>query len=220
MITVHTNTLHQKRDQSRRMNTCTGAHAGWLFIVSACATYSNSRAYEIWCEPPNTVFSGLPDTLHYGYSTIIKGQCHPHETCINSNPPTEGLGADYGIGNAFCVSMQNFVNIAQRELGSMGVIDVSLRNNAVEARSSSSTLAAAAILTGETDSTPLVAKAISISAFGEWPARDSVLNDTALCANCSSVVLDPVPVDAQKLRAGAFLELGAQGKLWLTILSM
>ena len=113
--------------------------------------------------------------------------------------------------------MENFVEIARNRLGTIGEIQVPVPKGQA---GSPSTVAAQAVLTGDTNTTNLIADSLSIIAVQQKPVFQVLPNGTARCTECSSVGLQPLPVGTEMLSARMALKRPAAGHLFLTTLSI
>ena len=146
------------------------------------------------------------------------GTCLPSEICVDQRDvPQFGIYGQF-FGTAYCVSTSNFVDIARIELE--GVAHINLPVPADKENASPNTVMAEAVLTGETNTTSMLARTMSLKAMKRDPVLRTLLNGTASCENCYNLALQPLPLDTQMLRAQVVVGEPTRGKLFLTTLSI
>ena len=124
--------------------------------------------------------------------------CQPSEICIDTGAyPIYGPGS----GKAYCVSTENFSNIATAQLTALGY------NLPDSGPASKATSAEALMVPRAIDGPPRKARRLDLIAYGKYAiaGHASILrelhNGRVYCENCSSVNLQPLPPRTRKLRA-------------------
>ena len=153
--------------------------------MSRCA---NAQFATVVCRHPE-----------YAYMEIgLFVDCQPNEICINTGAyPIYGQGG----GKAYCVSTENFIDIATAQLTALGY-DLPGSSPASKATSAEALIVPRAI-----DGPPRKARKLDLIAYGKHAiaGHASILrelhNGRAYCGNCSSVNLQPLPPRTRKLRA-------------------
>ena len=124
--------------------------------------------------------------------------CQPNEIYIDTGAyPIYGPGG----GKAYCVSTENFIDIATAQLTALGY-DLPDFGPASKATSAEVLMVPRAI-----DGLPRKARKLDLVAYGKHAiaGHASILREMhdgrAHCQNCSSVNLQPLPLRTSKLRA-------------------
>ncbi|KAL9120356.1 MAG: hypothetical protein Q9187_003092, partial [Circinaria calcarea] len=194
---VHSNSPShhlQKRVRARPLNVCP---LGDVFTASRCQRYDGLQAYVIHC---------WHNTAHVATPTMIRGSCTPGEICVPGrlvpNPSEPGLMADM----AYCVSMENFVKIAETQIAKMErkFVYTPWWDRPAYKGSGGHVLAILGDLEGRRS---VVADSISMMAQNDIPMRDGPLinplaggpmKGASECRNCAELRLDGVPEGTAK----------------------
>ena len=185
---------------------------------SSCNNGPDPRNYTIWCLPP--------DALVPNHTIVsITGQCNVEELCVSSRRQAVNASEPLNSGTAFCVSMVNFVEIAQSQLDQAEFAQIVSLENA-RAIASSMNVVAQAVLTDKTNTTTLQAVEMMISPSQVVPTTESstASNGTpagsAVCLGCSTVVVGPLSAGVSTLNARVVLEPNTSGNLFLATLGL
>ena len=158
---------------------------------------------------------GQTDALQQ--TLIGEGKCAVGEICVGSNV------WNVGPSQAYCVSTEHFVRIGQNPLGgdgqnlpSSGVVTAGF-NSALHSGINGSHVAVEAVVTSIDKKTSLFATSVVMQAQaynnGIWRA---VTGGYSHCARCSSIILAPFPVTAQRVKVDVVMtEESPTGLLWL-----
>ena len=184
----------RKRDLSRTIDFCP---AGKLCVRSSCRRRRNAQDYAILCRD------------QAGIVTIESGSCHDFEVCIDSRSADLGV---MGINiRAYCVSKQNFVDVAGARIWGQDQPPAQI------AEKVQGNVAVEALLTAPDGKTLVSAKSLSIDASG---ARNApVPGGSKLCERCSVVGLDPVPLGTLQVHSQVTIQGMGVGLLYLIVVA-
>lgn len=195
-----------KRGYSRLMNQCTGPNMQGLggpytvYTGSYCQSHISSTAVAVSCKPPH-------DDLLVAHSYQ---SCAEHEICI-----------DRVSGNAwraFCVGVQNFVEIAEGQLVELGH---KIPRNSGTGRP----VTAEAALVAQVGGASIKAQRLELVAYGRRAVggHASILRELrkgrAGCEDCYTVKLEPLPPGTAEVRVKALAEGARKGYLYVATLT-
>ncbi|MCJ1375112.1 hypothetical protein MMC20_006346 [Loxospora ochrophaea] len=211
-------TQHQKRVVSRPINSCPDNNA---FAESRCVS-SGVRTYVVSCRRTKyaTVRGVRRPSGTEKYSR--QGSCEDTEICILKQW-TETYYPGYFDYNflAYCVSIENFLRLAELVTGSLAQ-----QLNFAEAelpQGQGNNGAVQAVLAGPDGNTSLVASQLTISAQTKKEMYNldmwgTMANGYQQCTQCSSIGLDQIPAGTQRIAVNARLsdlDSGTGGIMYL-----
>ncbi|KAI9878246.1 MAG: hypothetical protein M1830_001469 [Pleopsidium flavum] len=181
----------RKRATSRLIDWCPSS---MIALASTCRREEDAQAWAIVCQNQQ---GGPPFHMDLG-------TCYDHEVCVHTRTS--------GVANrplrAYCVSKEDFVQIAQAAAERAGV-----HPPAEVAQHVAGGVAVEAVVTAPDGKTLLPVKGLSIDASGA--------NNAALpgghqgCSGCSTIGLDPVPPGTKEVHSQVAMEGIASGLLYL-----
>ena len=160
-----------------------------------CRRYVNAQGYGILCRQPG------------GVVILDIGSCQDNEICVESRQ--HGLGVAGVNVRAYCVSMQNFVSIANAHPVARIV------TRAEGARDGPRSVAVEAVMTAPDGMTLMHVGHLSLHAK-EVENVNALAGHTA-CDGCSSVRLDPVPPGTMQVENQVVVQGTAAGSLYLLV---
>lgn len=192
-----------KRAYSRALDSCP---AGETFIESHCREDVSPQAYLTMCS------DGLDNSWYFR-------RCAPTEVCIQGIPK-RNLPSPSGQWTpptlkAYCVGVESFIKIAQSRVSHKtvpGTIGVKFTAPAGK------TVALEAVLTGQNMSESIFAASLRMSAQTSDSSYNvqtfrSQAGGTAVCTDCTRIVIAPVPARTQRVIINIVLKAGAAGGL-------
>ena len=154
--------------------------------------------------------------MHPGFGRTLHDFCHPNEICVESERHSPGFPVDIV---ATCVSIQNYVQIAQVLLNHQPFGSIQIPANQPAA---GQTLFADAVMTGRTTDTTVEARYMNMSAlkqlstFYNAPNFGQIPGGAWSCVDCSNIGPVSVPADLDQLTVSVTLAAGIAGVLYIT----
>lgn len=190
---VHSPSSVAKRDSSRLMDRCGDfGHKGWIFEKSNCNRNGNLRSLTVYCF----------DT---SYVRLLTQSCTANELCVDTDKEWHA--------KAYCVPMDNFFRIPTSEHRRVtGDFErhIPTRDHP---------RAAQALLVDQFRTHGLSgAESFELSAIKETVPGRLVL-ETVRCVDCYKLGLEPLPGNANLLRASLDISGAPAGYLYLVTIS-
>lgn len=101
--------LKKETPKSHIISECTGAHASWAFLSSAChptRKSTNHRAYKVLCSRRYKLQRPMGDGERSSVN-VLSGNCLPEEICVDGYGPS---------GKAYCVRQDHLIGMVQGRL--------------------------------------------------------------------------------------------------------
>ena len=132
----------------------------------------------------------------------IEGSCAEHEMCVGGARST-GKWPFQLPWFSYCVSMSNFVQIADDQISTTATTAFQ--------KSDTSAYAVEAVVTGVDNVTSLFAQSMQIQAqtydFSFNPgAWRTLANGSSQCSKCASIDIEPIPVGTQRFKVDVVLQ--------------
>ena len=201
----------RKQASSRPINEC--PH-NLEFLGSRCIRSHNARAYSILCSATPNIEGGR---------SIRWGSCNSNEICSDGRARIRNGVEDYTAIVAWCVSQENFVNIAMANGSSRtSPSAVQAAFHAVDMKQYSVEV----LLTSSDSQEAIEAQYLDIQAqaadvVGNVKLWRTLNGGEMECSNCASVGIMFLPTQTQRIRAHVHLESGtASALLYLSVVSI